>query len=121
MNKILLPLLGLASLSLTACVVKVGGDSDRWDDSESWKQVQRHNQQILSQLDLGMSVSQVEVLMGTPDFNEAFASSGEKVQVLFYRTQHAHSDGKTTKDECTPLIFRSDKLAGWGDKAYQQL
>ncbi|KFZ37197.1 hypothetical protein HR45_12360 [Shewanella mangrovi] len=120
MNRFLLPVLAAASLSLTACVVKVGGD-DRWDDSESWQQVQRHNQQILSQLNIGMSTSQVETLMGTADFNEAFGSNGEMVQVLFYRTQHTHSDGKTTKDECTPLIFKADKLAGWGDKAYQQL
>jgi len=27
-------------------------------------------------------------------------------------------DGITTKDECTPLVFRNGNLVGWGDSAY---
>lgn len=118
--KKLLPLLAVASLSLTACVVHVGGDKYD-DDSESWEQIQRNNQQTLAKLTLGTSIAQVESLMGTPDFSEAFDSKGQAVQVLFYRTQHRHSDGQTTRDECTPLIFKEGSLVGWGEKPYQQL
>ena len=119
MNK-LLPLIAIASLTLTGCVVSVGhGDSG--NDSESWQQVQQQNQQKIAALKLGMSIDQVQALMGTPSFNEAFESQGKAVHVLFYRTQHQHSDGKTTKDECTPLIFTADTLTGWGDKPYSQL
>ncbi|MCH1924677.1 DUF3192 domain-containing protein [Shewanella sp. C32] len=119
MNK-LLPILAIASLSLTGCVVSVGhGDSA--NDRESWEQVQRQNQQMIASLKLGMSIDQVQALMGTPSFNEAFESQGKTVQVLFYRTQHQHSDGKTTRDECTPLIFSEGTLTGWGDKPYSQL
>ena len=50
-----------------------------------------------------------------------YSKDGETVQVLFYRTHHQKSDGKTTKDECTPLVFKQNRLTGWGDKAYQYL
>ena len=42
-------------------------------------------------------------------------------EVLFFRTHRTHSDGETTKDECTPLVFRDGVLIGFGDKAYRQL
>ncbi|GGZ02006.1 MULTISPECIES: DUF3192 domain-containing protein [Shewanella] len=120
MNKALFPLLGLASLGLTACVVNVGGDED-WHDNNSWQALQHKNQQLISQLELGMSQQKVQEIMGPADFSEAFMAHGEAVQVLYYRTQHVHSDGKTTKDECTPVIFKQHLLLGWGDKAYEQL
>ena len=46
---------------------------------------------------------------------------GEEVQVLFYRTNHKHSDSGTTRDETTPLVFRNDQLAGWGTRVYESL
>jgi hypothetical protein len=41
--------------------------------------------------------------------------------VLFYRTHRRDGDGVTTKDECTPLVFKNGLLIGWGDAAYQAL
>jgi hypothetical protein len=40
---------------------------------------------------------------------------------LFYRTQRKHSDGETTRDETTPLVFRDNRLIGWGDGVYNDL
>jgi hypothetical protein len=55
--------------------------------------------------------------LGAPDFSEAFSKKDDSYRVLFYRTQHEHSDGETTKDETTPLVFKNDRLIGWGQDA----
>jgi hypothetical protein len=39
---------------------------------------------------------------------------GATYQVLYYRTHRTHSDGETTKDETTPLVFKDSALIGWG-------
>lgn len=120
--------LGLASLGLSGCVVNVGDGESGWDSSESWEKVQENNRNNLIKLSLGMSKDQVMTLMGTADLSEAYiqqsAQQGEankEVLVLFYRTQHTHSDGKTTKDECTPIVLSNNSLVGWGDTAYSKI
>lgn len=35
--------------------------------------------------------------------------------ILRYRTHHRHSDGETTRDETTPLVFVDGTLAAWGE------
>ena len=107
-------------VSLSGCVVAVGGDHDFVDDS-NWKKTQQLNQKEINNLSLDMTADDIRTLLGTPDFTESFSKDGETVQVLFYRTHHHKSDGKTTKSECTPLVFKQNKLTGWGDKAYQYL
>ncbi|HAY95719.1 DUF3192 domain-containing protein, partial [Shewanella sp.] len=59
-------------------------------------------------------------LLGKADFSEAKAVKETKLQVLFYRTHHEKSDGVTTKEECTPLIFENDQLIAWGQDTYKQ-
>lgn len=106
--------------SLSGCVVAVGGDHD-FNDDNGWKKTQRFNQEQINKLALDMTSDDIRTLLGAPDFTESFNKDGTTVQVLFYRTHHVKSDGKTSKDECTPLIFKHNKLSGWGDKAYQYL
>ncbi len=114
------------TLYMTGCVI-VAGDDDHndWNSSNSkesnWKKEQRINNDNIADLKLGQSLEKVRAIMGTPRFNEAFKTDDESVQVLFYRTQHLHSDGETTKDECTPLIFKDGVLVGFGSKAYNRL
>ncbi len=108
------------AVSLSGCVIAVGGNHESDSDS-SWKKTQRFNQEQINKLSLDMSADDIRTLLGTPDFTESFSKDGTSVQVLFYRTHHVKSDGKTTKDECTPLVFKQNRLTGWGDKAYQYL
>ena len=108
------------AVSLSGCVIAVDGDHD-FNDDNSWKKTQRYNQEQVNKLQMGMTADDIRTLMGVPDFSESFNKDGEMVQVLFYRTHHEKSDGKTTKEECTPLIFKQNRLTGWGDKAYQYL
>ncbi len=107
--------------ALSGCVVAVGNGHDDYEDGKNWKKTQKFNQSYVSQLQTGADISTVRNNLGTPDFSESFNKQGETVDVLFYRTHHSRSDGMTTKDECTALIFKKGLLVGWGDKAYQNL
>ncbi|MCS6135483.1 DUF3192 domain-containing protein [Shewanella baltica] len=124
-NKLIaITFLGLASLGLSGCVVNVGDGESGWDSSESWEKVQDKNCTNLTKLSLGMPKDQVMILMGTADFSEAYIQQGEsnkEVLVLFYRTQRNNGDGKTTKDECTPIVLSNNALVGWGETAYSKI
>ena len=85
-----------------------------------WQDRQSYNQHNLSLLNLGQSIDSVRQSLGGADFSEAKTSDGKQMLVLFYRTQHKKGDGKTTKDECTPLLFLDNKLVAWGEDTYQQ-
>lgn len=113
------------TFSLTGCVIVANDDDTRadWmgDYKSDWKKSQKENKSKIADLEVGTSFASVREEMGTPEFNEAFSEGGKQYQVLFYRTRHKHSDGQTTKNECTPLIFIDGKLTSWGDKAYNKL
>jgi hypothetical protein len=110
------------SLGLSGCVLNVG-DHESGKSHDYWEVQQEKNRDSLTKLSLGMTLDQVQVIMGTSDFSEAFVNQADKeqVKVLFYRTQWAEGDGKTTKDECTPIVFKNSELVGWGDTAYKQI
>ncbi|WP_041411021.1 DUF3192 domain-containing protein [Shewanella pealeana] len=121
-NKLLsLAFFGIASLGLTGCVVNLGDGESGWDNNGSWEKVQEKNRANLSKISLGMSKDQVVTLMGTADFNEAYVQQNKEVYVLFYRTQRTHGDGKTTKDECTPVVISNNTVVGWGEMAYSKI
>jgi hypothetical protein len=84
-----------------------------------WKDREEYNKVQITKLELGLDKQEIFILLGTPDITEAKQSDSGKMQVMFYRTQHRQSDGITTEDECTPLLFENDTLVAWGDSAYQ--
>ncbi|MDT3319434.1 DUF3192 domain-containing protein [Shewanella sp. SP1S2-4] len=86
----------------------------------NWEDRQAYNSQKINDLTLGQNIGSVKELLGKADFSEAKAVKEAKLQVLFYRTHHEKSDGVTTKEECTPLIFENDKLIAWGQDTYKQ-
>jgi hypothetical protein len=117
-----LGMLAVAAL-LSGCVVAIGDkdyESSANTDKE-WRKNQQANLTHINQFQPGIAFNDVIGLMGTPDFTEFLIKDQQQVQVLFYRTEHKRSDGRTTKDECTPLVFINGQLHSWGDKAYQQL
>ncbi len=67
------------------------------------------NRKQLDNLKVGMTTDQVRRAMGRPYKSEFY---GVK-QMWFYITDW-QSDGKTTPDEMTPLVFENDILLGWG-------
>lgn len=105
--------LGLAALILTFYQAD--------PDEMSWQERETFNFKQIGRLDLGIPKGDVIRLLGSPDISEAKATeAGEEVLVLFYRTHHVKSDGITTRDECTPLLFKNDQLIAWGADAYEQ-
>lgn len=109
------------AVGLTGCVLNVGDHGNRDDEYQKTFKAQQFNQDFISKLQLGVEQTTVRNQLGTPDFSEAFNKHGQAYDVLFYRTHRTHSDGMTSKDECTALIFRQGQLVGWGEKAYQNL
>jgi len=108
--------------ALSGCVIAVGGgDKDGYNYSFDYEDREHENKAHLNKLQHNMSFEQVQNLMGLADFNESYEKNGEAIQVLFYRTHRTEKDGLTTKNECTPLIFKDNHLSSWGDTAYHQL
>lgn len=105
--------LALLTFSTAGCVI-IDGEYAGHD----WRDEQRDNREAISQLQLGTSRDAVLTRLGPPRDSEAFLREGEEVRVLFYRTRRTHSDGETTRDETTPLVFEGDKLVGWGADVY---
>lgn len=113
----MIALVALLSSALSACVINVNHD----DDDSNWQKREQKNREAISTLSLGIAEKEIRERLGEPDFSEGYSEAGEPVRVLFYRTQRLDEDGKTTKAECTPLVFKSGNLIGWGDRAYQRV
>ena len=110
-------LVTLIALTASGCVF-IDGEHVASDD---WRSEQKDNREAISDLSIGMSRDAVVDRLGTPADSEAFTRDGEEVRVLFYRTQHRHSDGETSRDETTPLVFRGDELVGWSQRVYDRV
>ncbi|MFC3033444.1 DUF3192 domain-containing protein [Pseudoalteromonas fenneropenaei] len=125
MKKLLLTALLSAPL-LTGCVVAVSdGEVDHgWAsdyNNNDWRHTQKMNRDKIAKLVLGTDYSSVVNTFSTPDFSESLEKEGAVYQVLYFATHSKHSDGKTTKDECTPLLFKDGKLVGFGETALKAL
>ncbi|WNC67206.1 DUF3192 domain-containing protein [Thalassotalea nanhaiensis] len=84
-----------------------------WDEREGF------NRQYIAKLKLdSANLDKIIMDIGSPDLTEAKKVKTGNYQVMFFRTQHKHSDGITTQDECTPLLFKDDILVGIGESAY---
>ena len=103
---------------LNGCVI-VAGDRD-WEGN-NWQKKQSLNRKHISQLSLSMTRNEVLEKMGVPNYSDALIKDGQEYRVLYYRTQRTKSDGETSKDETTPLVFKNDQLIGWGNEALKQL
>jgi hypothetical protein len=120
MNKLAVAALFGLSLGLSGCVISVDGDGEYGHQSD-WQHKEQKNRKHISRLQKDASYDEIVNRMGIAEFNEFYAKGDDTFQVLYYRTQRIDGDGVTTKDECTPLIFKNSALVGWGDSAYSAL
>lgn len=118
MQKLIIAAMLGTSLLLTGCVISVDGDGEH-NYQADWQDTEQKNRRIIAKLEPLLTTKVVTDMMGTPDFSEYYQDEGEKFLVLYYRTQRVEGDGVTTKDECTPLVFKNSQLVGWGDTAYR--
>lgn len=117
-----LPVLILVSpliFGLAGCSISIRSDDSGYSMIRGDREYE--NRQVIANLTIGDSTDQVRALLGVPDFNESFMSKDQRVNVLYYRTQRVTGDDKTTKDECTPLVFKAGELIGWGSSALVQI
>jgi hypothetical protein len=91
-------------------------------DQMHWEDRQAYNLKFINKLSIDNDVQKNYIIdsLGSPDITEAKQVEGSTLQVMFYRTNHKKSDGITTKDECTPLLFKNGRLIAWGDGVYEQ-
>jgi len=89
-------------------------------ENMSWQERETFNLKQIGRLNLGTPRDDVIRLLGSPDISEAKVTDSGELLVLFYRTHHVKSDGITTRDECTPLLFKDGVLIAWGADAYSE-
>lgn len=94
-----------------------------WDDDEDrdWEDCQDDNRWALRRVEVGDSIEDISRRFCPPDHREVVDLDGEEVEILYFRTQHRRSDGETTRDETTPLVFVDGELTGWGAAAYEEV
>lgn len=77
----------------------------------SFKEINR-NLENSAKLRVGMTKEQVLDIMGEPLRDAAF----HEENVWYYFVRINWYDFLYTRDECMPLVFVNDKLAGWGNE-----
>ncbi len=120
MKKALIIAALIMPLALSGCVISVDGDGD-YSHHADWDDREVENRRAIADLVTGTKLAAVKRDLGTPDFSELYQRESGEFQVLFYRTQRTKGDGITTKDECTPLVFKNGVLHGWGETAFSDI
>ncbi|MDY7001262.1 MAG: DUF3192 domain-containing protein [Thermodesulfobacteriota bacterium] len=87
------------------------------------------NRENIVTLKPGMSMEQVVEIMGCPDFKDMYTVAGMERTALYYFTNEMGNKGFTasvtratvTREDCTKLIFKNNKLFISGEyaKTYQ--
>ena len=87
-----------------------------WDDREAF------NRKYIQAIDRSAPLQQQQIsqVLGGPDITEALTTEQGLYQIVYYRTLRAISDGITTKDECTALLFHNANLIAVADEAERQ-
>ncbi|RUO58713.1 DUF3192 domain-containing protein [Pseudidiomarina insulisalsae] len=109
-------------MTLQGCLIVADGYSDDGEYSASdYRKLEEKNRRMIAALDNQVTLDYVRNTMGTPEFADRVTVDGERYDVLYYRTQRVESDGNTTRDECTPLVFENGKLVGTGQLALKRI
>ncbi|KFZ28474.1 hypothetical protein IDAT_09200 [Pseudidiomarina atlantica] len=110
-----------ACLSLQGCIIVADGDGDYDYSSSDYRKQEEQNRQWIAALDDNATTTHVREKMGTPNFADRVTVDGVRYDVFYYRTHRVEADGDTTKDECTPVVFKDGVLMGSGEIALQQV
>lgn len=114
-----LPLL----LTLPGCIVVTDkGDWDHDGDYQvDWEHLERKNRAAISALSQTTTPTTLQAQLGEPAFVDTMRKGEHHYQVLYYRTHRVKSDGETTRDECTAVVFMDEVLMGTGELALANL
>ncbi|AQP98521.1 MULTISPECIES: DUF3192 domain-containing protein [Pseudoalteromonas] len=113
-------ILGLGLYALIAALVITFYKDD--PQAMIWQDREAFNKRYIEKLTLKKQTTLNSVLdyLGSPDLTYAKREGEQVLQIIFYRTQHIASDGITTIDECTGLLFKNGQLILWGPNAYKK-
>jgi len=121
MNKKVISRILLALAAYGVFVLLVVNFYDDNPANMKWEDREAYNRQYIAKLKLdSFTFEQAIDALGSPDITEAKKVDNVNYQVMFYRTQHMKSDGITTQEECTPLLFSDGILTAIGNVAYEQ-
>lgn len=123
MNKKIISRILMALAAYGVFVALVVTFYDDSPDKMEWEDRETYNRQYIAKINLDeFTFDQALEQLGSPDITEAKKVNATKYQVMFYRTQHVKSDGITTQDECTFLLFVNGALKeiGLGDNYPEQ-
>jgi len=123
MNKKVISRILLALAAYGVFVVLVMTFYDDSPDQMKWNDREQYNRQFIAKIKLNeFTFEHALDELGSPDITEAKQVDNDNYQVMFYRTQHVKSDGITTQDECTFLLFVNGVLKeiGLGDNYPEQ-
>lgn len=109
--------LGLGLYALIALLVMKFYKDD--PSAMVWQDREAYNKRFIAQLhtDQHWKIEQVLDTLGTPDLTYVSQQNEDVYQIAYYRTKHVKSDGITTQDECTGLLFKNKQLIFWGKEA----
>ncbi|WP_306518845.1 DUF3192 domain-containing protein [Rheinheimera sp.] len=90
-----------------------------------WNDREAYNLKYISQLTAQSPLTQPQLIekLGGPDITEAKKVGTDIYQLMYYRTKREISDGITTRQECTALLFKNHQLIALAEPAvtlYQQ-
>ena len=75
----------------------------------------------LRKLSVGISKDSAMHIMGAkPDRAEAYLTSGQSIEALFYGKEGADS-GMTPLEKLTPVVIVNGQLTGWGQEEWQKV
>jgi hypothetical protein len=87
----------------------------QWPQKQTWSTYLR-----LNEVRRGMSLSEVEGLMGPPGIREEGDYRGGHYIFYFYLTHNMdYEDGDTVRGGYTPLVFKNNQLVGIGRRDYR--
>ena len=92
------------------------------------QQVRTMNKEKLNELEIGMNENVVLMIMGSktikiksapftienPFKTEIYSNDVDVYKILYFYTDLVKMDGFITDEELTPIIFKNNKLIGWG-------
>lgn len=91
-----------------------------------WSDREAYNRKYIEQLTTSSKLPQQELIakLGGPDITEAEKVGADVYQLMYYRTKRSVSDGITTTQECTALLFKNQQLIALDSDAvllYQEM
>ena len=99
------------------------------------QQVRTMNKEKLNELEIGMYENVVLMIMGSktikiesapftienPFKTEIYSNDVNVYKILYFYTDLVKSDGFITDEELTPIIFKNNKLIGWGRDVWKKI